>query len=221
MIRFDGVRFPLTGFDLVVDLAIGGGVTTIVGPSGSGKTTLLEILAGLRAPAEGKVSIGDRVVFDRTNGIEVVARERGIGYLTQDDTLFPHLGVERNLGYGAMDGGRGRIEEVATKLRIDHLLGRSVKDLSGGERRRVALGRAVLAAKSVLLLDEPLTGLNSELRGAATELIAAFQAESGIPVVYVTHVPEEAAPIADEVVELREGSVVAKPGDNLRGQPLS
>ena len=205
---FEEVRVPLVEFELSLDLALEGPVTAVIGPSGAGKTSLLELVAGLRAPSTGRVRLDGEALEDADSRARVAPRARGIGYLTQDDTLFPHLSVEGNLSYGARGTARERREAVVSALGLRPLLSRSPAKLSGGERRRVALGRALLAASRLLLLDEPLTGLNAELREAVSALLLDVKARWGTPMLYVTHVPDEAHALADEVIELREGAVV-------------
>ena len=208
MLSFEGVRLPLAEFELHLDLALQGPVTAIVGPSGAGKTSILEIVAGLRTPSAGRVQLGDTVLVDVERKVFRPARARGIGYLTQDDTLFPHLSVEKNLVYGISAPDGARLDRIVGGLGIGPLRRRSPGELSGGERRRVALGRALLAAPRLLLLDEPLTGLNADLRGAVSTLLANIKSDFGTSMLYVTHVPAEVAGIADEVIELQAGAVV-------------
>lgn len=214
-LRLEGVRLPMAELDLCLDLSLEGPVSVIVGPSGSGKTTTLEIVAGLRTPRTGRVQLGANVLVDVERGVNVPPRARGIGYLTQDDTLFPHLSVERNLLYGAAAApgasvDADRLSRVCAALGLDALRKRSPRELSGGERRRVALGRALLRAPRLLLLDEPLTALNAELRDAVIELLARIKGELGTPMLYVTHSPGEVDGLADEVVELRAGLVTSR-----------
>jgi molybdate transport system ATP-binding protein len=206
-LRLEGLRVALAEFDLALDLTLEGPVTAIVGPSGAGKTSLLEAIAGLRAPRQGRIQLDDEVLVDVASGVSLRPRERRLGYLTQDDTLFPHLSVERNLAYGAPPLSRERTEEVTRALQIGSLGHRSPAELSGGERRRVALGRALLASPRLLLLDEPLTGLNAELRAEVTSLFVRLKANGGPPMLYVTHVPDEAKALADETVEIQAGTV--------------
>ena len=207
-LRFEDVRVPLAEFELDLDLALDGPVTAVIGPSGAGKTSLLELVAGLRAPSRGRVRLDEETLEDEGAGLHVPPRLRGIGYLTQDDTLFPHLSVEKNLAYGAREHDEAKRNAVVAALGLGPLLPRSPAKLSGGERRRVALGRALLGASRLLLLDEPLTGLNAELREAVSSLLVEMKARWKTPMLYVTHVPDEAHALADEVVELREGAVV-------------
>ena len=207
-LSFEGVRVPLAEFDLRLDVTLEGPVTAIVGPSGAGKTSLLEVVAGLRPLAAGRVLLGGTPLVDVGTSFRLPERLRGIGYLTQDDTLFPHLSVEHNLVYGAPAHERKRLDTVVAALGIRLLLRRSTRELSGGERRRVALGRALLAAPRLLMVDEPLTALNQELRAAVGAMLVRLKAEVGTPMLYVTHLPAEATGLADEVIELREGAVV-------------
>ncbi len=199
------VVLPLAEFSLDVSEELNARTTAICGPSGAGKTSLLEVIAGLRTPARGEVRIGERVVFDeRAN---VPPRLRHVGYVPQDDALFPHMSVRANILYGAsVDDG---LKPVATLLEIESLLDRSPKHLSGGERKRVALARALLSRPEILLLDEPLAGVHAELRGRVLEYLARVRDEFAIPMIYVTHDIAEAATLCDEIVMIDRGRVVA------------
>lgn len=191
------VVLPLAHFDLDVSIEFSARTTALYGPSGSGKTSLLEVIAGLRAPIRGDVEIHGQLV----NGMP--PRKRRVGYVPQDDALFPHLSVRQNIAYG------GTIENAVIRvLEIDHLLDRDVKRLSGGERKRVALARALLAKPQVLLLDEPLAGVDAELRARVLEYLVRVRDEFPIPMIYVTHDAAEAEVICEEMVVLERGRVV-------------
>ena len=191
------VVLPLAHFDLDVSIEFSSRTTALYGPSGAGKTSLLEVIAGLRAPVRGDVEIHGRLV----NGVP--PRKRQVGYVPQDDALFPHLSVRQNIPYG------GAIDRaVIDVLEIAHLLDRDVKRLSGGERKRVALARALLAQPQVLLLDEPLAGVDMELRARVLEYLVRVRDEFPIPMIYVTHDASEAAVICEEMVVLERGRVV-------------
>jgi len=186
-----GVRVPLAEFTLEVDLLLDRPVTTFFGPSGAGKTTLLEVIAGLRRPAAGVVALDGEVLTDADGGRKFVRPEyRQIGYVPQDGALFPHRTVEDNLRYGFRAGGPAWAEVVAA-LEIGSLLDRSVRELSGGERRRVALGRALLAAPRLLLLDEPLAGLDDALRDRLGAYLRRVRETFGVPMIQVTHAADE------------------------------
>jgi molybdate transport system ATP-binding protein len=190
-----GLVLPLAHHTLEATVEIRARTTAVYGPSGSGKTSLLEAIAGLRKPAAGRIELMGR---DVTN---VPPRERRVGYVPQDDALFPHLSVRRNIFYGAADAGGG--EHVIDVLEIGHLLDRGVTRLSGGERKRVALARALLSGPEVLLLDEPLAGVDLELRTRVLAYLVRVRDEFPIPMLYVTHLRDEAAAICEEIVVLQ------------------
>lgn len=182
-------------FALVSDAA----VTALVGPSGHGKTSLLLAIAGLVRPEAGHIRVGGRTLFDSTTGIDVAARDRNLGLMFQDVRLFPHLRVRANLGYA----GRATPEDVAamaTQLGISGLLGRWPRHLSGGEARRVALGRALLARPAALLLDEPLAHLDSARANEMIGLLAT--ASRTVPLLHVTHDLSEAEQLGAKVVRI-------------------
>ena len=204
-----GLRLPLESFDLRIDAELSTGWTGLVGPSGAGKTSLLEAIAGFRRPAEGAIAIGGRIVSDAARSRFVAARERRIGYVTQDDSLFPHLSVRSNVAYGL---GRRRpsspgFDDVVSLLSIGPLLERRVGKLSGGERRRVALARAVLSGPDLLLLDEPLTGLDASLREQVLAALRTIHSRVPVSTIYVAHNPEEILALCDEVLVLERGRI--------------
>jgi molybdate transport system ATP-binding protein len=195
----ENVRLPLAHFALEVSVAMHARTTAIYGPSGAGKTSLLEVIAGLRPIERGRVLLHGRDVTD------VPPRARRIGYVPQDDALFPHLSVRRNIAYG------GALEDgVVSVLEIAHLLDRGVQRLSGGERKRVALARALLSKPEVLLLDEPLAGVDPELRARVLEYLVRVRDEFPIPMIYVTHERDEASVLCEEIVVLERGKLAAQ-----------
>jgi molybdate transport system ATP-binding protein len=191
----DKLVVPLAHFDLEVTATMSARVTAIFGPSGAGKTSLLDAIAGLRPLRSGRIAFDDVVLSD------LPARSRRIGYVPQETALFPHLSVARNIRYG----GRHNEQHVVEVLEIGHLLDRGVTALSGGEQKRVALARALLAAPRLLLLDEPLAGLDRPLRDRVMALLQRVRDDVNVPMLYVTHDEEELAMIADEVVRLSVG----------------
>jgi molybdate transport system ATP-binding protein len=211
------VVLPLPEFALTVTEEFAARTTAICGPSGSGKTTLMEIITGLRKPQGGAVHIGSRVVFDSDRRVDVAARLRRVGYVPQDDALFPHLSARANMMYGTphpafghplpVPRGEGLIADI---LEIGPLLDRSVQRLSGGERKRIALARALLSDPEILLLDEPLSGVHAELRGRVLEHLARIRDEFAIPIIYVTHEIAEASALCDEIVFLDRGRVIRR-----------
>lgn len=188
------------------------GVTAVFGPSGCGKTTLLACVAGLLRPDAGFVSLDGRVLLDRAHKIFVPAERRRCGVVFQDSRLFPHLSVEGNLRYGqrrAPDGAGPEFAEVVDLLGIGALLRRRPGALSGGERQRVALGRALLSRPRLLLLDEPLAALDHERRAEVLPFLARVRERFAVPMLYVTHALDEVDRLADWMVLMQGGRVLA------------
>jgi molybdate transport system ATP-binding protein len=184
-------------------------VTALVGPSGAGKTTILNMIAGIVRPARGRIVVGGRVLYDRAQGIDLPPEHRRCGYVFQDNRLFPHLDVRRNLMFGhrlAPEHAHwAQVEEVIDLLGLRHLLARDVRGLSGGEARRVAIGRALLSAPAFLLLDEPLTSLDPARREDLLSAIERVRDRFALPTLYVSHQQEEVARLAGQVVEIAAG----------------
>lgn len=193
--------------DLEVDLTCGQGVTALVGPSGAGKSSVLRAICGLWRPAAGRIVLRDHVLFDAQAGVDVSPHRRQLGAVFQDVLLFPHMTVRRNLAYGAPHPAE-RWDEVLDMLDIGALLERMPRNLSGGEAQRVALGRALLSNPDMLLLDEPLTGLDDALRCAVLPYLLKLRDESRIPILYVSHRQDEIATVADAVIRMDAGRTV-------------
>jgi molybdate transport system ATP-binding protein len=191
---------------LNLDLKLTGRIAGIFGPSGAGKTTLLEVIAGFRKVEQGKVQFGDRILIDTSQSIFIHAFERNIGYVPQDLALFPHLSVKANLNYGAHNKPDSiSFDELIRILELEDLLNRSIDKLSGGEKQRVAFGRALLASPDLLLMDEPLSNLNEGLRQKMRELILWIRDVPKIPVLYVSHDADDIVTFCDSVVVLENG----------------
>ncbi|RDE07202.1 ATP-binding cassette domain-containing protein [Sphingomonas aracearum] len=208
------VRRRLGALDL--DVAFEGpeqGVTALFGPSGAGKSATLAAIGGVARDGSVRVALGGEVLTDTAVRAFVPPERRGIGWVYQDARLFPHLPVRANLLYGkrraGIDRGIGEAEVVQV-LGIEALLPRRVAELSGGERQRVALGRALLSQPRLLLLDEPLAALDGARRAEILDFIVALKARFALPMVYVTHSPAEVAALADHVVRIEGGRVVAQ-----------
>ncbi len=205
-------RHAYEGFDLDVALALpGSGVTAVFGPSGCGKTTLLRLVAGLETSPGGFFRIGDEIWQD---GARVVApHKRRIGYVFQDANLFPHLTVSRNLSYGSRRTAPGErlptLDPLVDLLGIGGLLDRRPSRLSGGERQRVAIARALAVNPRILLMDEPLAALDQDRKKEVLPYLKTLQRELRIPILYVTHSPDEVAQLASHLVVLRGGRLVA------------
>jgi len=212
-VELRGVRIERDDFTLEVDVEMAAACTAVLGPSGSGKTTLLECVAGLLRPRAGRVVVDGDVMSDAATRAFTPPHRRRLGLVPQDGALFPHLSVERNLLYGS-HGEAIDLAHVAALLDIRGLLPRRVPSLSGGEKRRVALGRALLAGPRLLLLDEPLTGLDRALKARAIDLLRRVRAEFALPMLLVTHDEREAEALADASVHLDAGRVVQAIGGN-------
>lgn len=207
-------RLAYPGFALDVDLDLPGrGVTALFGPSGSGKTTALRCVAGLIRAAGGRLVVGNDVWQDETTGVFLPTYRRPLGMVFQDANLFPHLTVRGNLNYGMKRAGvsaaAAGFDAVLGLLGIDHLLDRMPLKLSGGERQRVAVARALLTRPRLLLMDEPLAALDLKRKQEILPYFERLRDELDIPILYVSHSPEEVARLADHLVLMDEGRVVA------------
>jgi molybdate transport system ATP-binding protein len=185
--------------------------TVLFGPSGAGKSTLLDCIAGLQRPDSGEIRLGDKLYFDAARNLSVPPQRRELAYVFQSLALFPHLSVEQNIRYGLAklpdDEQAERVQRIAKTFRIENLLCRRPAELSGGEKQRVALARSLVARPRVLLLDEPLTGLDATLRRSILEDLRAWNVANHIPILYVTHNREEVDAIGERVVTLVDGRV--------------
>ena len=200
-----------------------GSAAVILGPSGCGKTTLLRIIAGLEVPDTGHVSLNETTVSDAGRTI-VPPHQRRLGFVFQDLALWPHLTVLENLDFvlGSMNLPRGdrsrRAREALALVRIEQFSARYPHQLSGGEQQRVALARAIVGEPRVLLLDEPLSSLDPQLRAELRSELAHLQQGLDLTMVYVTHDRDDAAVLADRVVDLRAGRIAAVHDDQNRRQ---
>ena len=200
-------------FALDADFAVPAGFTILFGASGSGKTTILRAIAGLARPDAGRILVGDVTFFDSGTGVDLPIQRRRVGYVFQHLALFPHLTVRANIGYGlhgvpAADV-RGRIEAIAESFHIAHLLDRKPGRISGGERQRTALARALVTDPSILLLDEPLSALDHAIQAQILDDLRRWNERRRIPALYVTHSHREAYELGERVVVLEQGRVAA------------
>jgi len=190
------------------------GLTALFGSSGSGKSTCLRCIAGLEKPASGFLQLADRVWQDSQQGIFQPPHRRPFGYVFQDAALFPHLSVKDNLLYGfkriPADQRRLAVDEVVELLGLPALLTRRIQRLSGGEKQRVAIGRALLTSPSLLLMDEPLSALDSQSKAEIMPYLEQLHQTLAIPVLYISHALDEVARLADQVVVLEDGKVSAQ-----------
>jgi len=210
-------RVAYPGFELNVDLKLPGrGVTALFGHSGSGKTTILRCVAGLEQAAEAQLEVNGELWQDSARGVFLPPHRRSIGYVFQEASLFPHLSVRRNLEYGMrrVDAAERQVswERILDLLGIGHLLKRMPAHLSGGERQRVGIARALLTSPRLLLLDEPLSALDLKRKNEILPYLERLHDELEIPMLLVSHSPDEVARLADHVVLLDQGRVVARGG---------
>lgn len=192
--------------EIAVKFASRAKLTAVIGPSGAGKTSLLHCVAGLLRADKGRIEVAGEILFDSQTGIDLPPQVRLAGYVFQDNRLFPHMRVEANLAYGEGrgDGSQSLMNraEAMEFLGITHLARRYPATLSGGEMRRVAIGRALLSSPRFLLLDEPLTSIDRVRRADILSLVERIRDEIGLPILYVSHEESEVARLAGEVIEL-------------------
>jgi molybdate transport system ATP-binding protein len=189
------------------------GITAVFGPSGAGKTSVINMVAGLIRPDKGRIVVQDRVLFDSSLGIDLSPEKRSIGYIFQDGRLFPHLTVHGNLIYGMRLTQQNQrfigIDQVVDLLGIEYLLERRPAKLSGGEKQRVAIGRALLTSPRLLLMDEPLSSLDEARKDEVMPFVAKLPRAFQIPILYVTHSRVEIQRLADRIVIMEAGKSTA------------
>ena len=202
----------------------GSGLLALFGRSGAGKTTLINVLAGLARPDRGRIVLDGRTLFDSAARIDLQPERRRIGYVFQEGRLFPHMDVHSNLLYGhrrtPADDRLIELGEIVELLGISHLLSRRPSSLSGGEKQRVAIGRALLSSPKLLLLDEPLAALDGERKAEILPYMERLRDELSLPIVYVSHDPTEILRLADHVLLLEQGRIAASgPVADIFGRP--
>ena len=213
--RIRKVRPGTVGFFFVLDVSIEvpPGITILFGASGAGKSTLLDCVAGLAQPDEGQITSGADVLFDSATRVNVPVPKRRIAYVFQTLALFPHLSAEENVAYGLNDlpekEKRERVETILKAFRVGKLSKQKPGQISGGEKQRIALARSLVTEPRVLLLDEPLTGLDTELKAAIVDDLRAWNTAKGIPILYVTHSRDEVDALGERVIALDNGRVVS------------
>jgi molybdate transport system ATP-binding protein len=202
-----------SGFFLDVAFEAPPGFTILFGPSGAGKSTILGAIAGFVRPASGRVGIGGEAWFDGERGIDVAPQRRSVAIVFQSLALFPHMTAAQNVAYGmarsiAPPARRAQADALLERLRVSHLATRKPPTFSGGEAQRVALARALATRPRVVLLDEPFSALDSELRRDLATDVRAILCELNVPVILVTHQPDEAAGLGDRRLRVDRGRIV-------------
>ena len=218
------LRHTLPGFALDVAFDAPAGITVLFGRSGSGKTTIVNAVAGLVTPREGRIAVDDEVLLDTSVGIRLPPHRRRLGYVFQEGRLFPHLTVRQNLLYGRSfapsRAPAAEIDRVVEMLGIGHLLPRRPATLSGGEKQRVAIGRALLASPSLILADEPLAALDDARKSEILPYFERLRDEGSVPILYVSHSAAEVARLATTVVALESGRIARQgPAVDVLGDP--
>lgn len=207
------LRRQLAGFELHMDVTCQAAVTAVYGPSGAGKTSLLQMIAGLMRPDDGHIRLDDQVLYDAATGVDMAPETRRLGFVFQNDLLFPHLSVDDNLHYGyrrrAPTERRFEPGQIIDLLEIGPLLSRWPQHLSGGERQRIALGRALLSSPRMLLMDEPLSSLDQGLKSRIIPYLRHIRSDLGIPILYVSHSVAEILELTRQVLILQQGQVLA------------
>jgi molybdate transport system ATP-binding protein len=200
-------------FVLDLSVEVPPGITILFGPSGAGKSTLLDCIAGLVHPDEGRIALGETILFDAGTRVDLPPQRRKMGYLFQSTALFPHMSVEENVAYGLdhlpATVRHGQVREIMEAFRVEDLRARKPGEISGGEGQRVALARSLVTGPRALLLDEPLTGLDAELKSAIVDDLRAWNAAKRIPILYVTHSREEVDALGERVLALDNGQVMS------------
>ncbi len=211
MIKID-ITHPFQDFTFRADLTLPAkGITSIFGPSGSGKTTLLNFISGKMTPQQGLIKINDKVILDTKAKIILPIHERGIGYVFQEPTLFPHYSVEKNLLYGEKEKNPELFDDIITLLGITPLLKKRIAYLSGGEKQRIAIGRALLSSPNILLMDEPLSALDQARKAEILSYLEAIPERFNIPILYVTHNTQEAERLSHQFISVDKGDIRLRP----------
>ena len=213
-VKLRRIRAGAAPFDLDISVGIAAGITILFGPSGAGKSTVLDCIAGLARPDAGRIAASEEVLFDSEVGVNRPPQARNVAYVFQTLALFPHMSAEENIVYG-LDGlprqqRAARVGEILKAFHVERLRTRKPPEISGGERQRIALARSLVTQPRVLLLDEPLTGLDAELKAGIVDDLRAWNAARRIPILYVTHSREEVDALGERVIAIDHGHVVGE-----------
>src|SRR6185295_15511253 len=199
-------------FSLELEFQAAAGVTVLFGPSGSGKTLTLDLIAGFERPDDGRILLDDEILFDRAAGVNLAPQGRNCGYVFQDYALFPHMTLRQNLEFAAERRPRlerhRRVNEMLEKFRLGDAAGRRPHEVSGGQRQRCSIARALIGAPKLLLFDEPAQGLDAPLRAEFYEVLRQVRADFKTPILLVTHNLDECFELGEEMLVLREGRLV-------------
>ena len=183
---------------------------SIFGKSGAGKTTLLRIIAGLEVADSGRIIVDNEVWFDSAKKINLPPQKRKIGFVFQDYALFPHFSVWKNLAFGLKDSRqKGKIDEILKLMELENLKNKLPKELSGGQKQRVALARALISNANILLLDEPLSALDNEMRGILQDEIIKLHRHFGLTTILVSHDISEIFKLSNRIIHIKEGKIVS------------
>ncbi len=201
-----------SGFALDLDFRAAAGVTVLFGPSGAGKTLALDSIAGFIRPDEGRILLDDAILFDAPSGVHLPPQARNCGYVFQNYALFPHMTLRQNLEFAAERRPRlerhRRVNEMIERFRLGETAGRRPHEVSGGERQRCSIARALIGAPKLLLLDEPAQGLDAPLRGEFYEILRQVRADFQTPILLVTHDLDECFELGEEMLVLTAGRIV-------------
>lgn len=204
------IILPRKNFDVQIKESFSDGITGIFGPSGSGKTSLMHSISGLARPKSGRIVIGGNTVFNAEKGMHVPVEKRNIGYVFQEGRLFPHMNVEKNLLYGIKNHRKSKItiNEVVDLLNLNHILKSKPSQISGGERQRTALGRTLLSSPEILLLDEPFSAVDTNLRSQILPFIIRIQQKIDIPILVVSHEMPDLLKLTNTLFIIKSGQCI-------------